>query len=349
MNRPLRKYLFNLLIMFFAGGTLILLFGDGPRPDQPVRGQSITVIARPLLIPLGNVDIPTSLSLKLLDAWELNSKTRSFGGLSGLQASGNSLVFMSDSGAMVRLVRGGSNKNWRGTISALPNECSADAGKKERDTESIITDPKTGTLWIGFEMRNGLCRIASPEYGGTRFYQPERMKAWPNTGGAEAMVKLRGGSFLIFAERPQDSGPVADLLLFDRDPTDPKAKVTQMGYRPPTGYRPVDAAQLPDGRVLVLNRRFQIPFAFSARLTIIDLPSSIRGRIWGGPIVARFDGDVLGENFEAMAIDNDGENLTVWMATDDNYMDIQRTLLLRFIWPGAAKSKRGVEGRPKPR
>jgi hypothetical protein len=349
MNRPLRKYLVNLLIVLFAGGTLILLFGDGPRPERPVRGQSITVTARPLLIPPGNVDIPTALSLKLLDAWELNSKTRSFGGLSGLQASGNSLVFMSDSGAMVRLVRGESDKNWRGTISALPSECSAGGPKKERDTESIITDPNTGAFWIGFEMRNGVCRIASPEYGGTRFYQPKPMKAWPNTGGAEAMVKLRGGSFLIFAERPLDSGPIADLLLFDRDPTDPTAKVTQMGYRPPTGYRPVDAAQLPDGRILVLNRRFQIPFAFSARLSIIDLPTSIRGKIWGGPIVARFDGDVLGENFEALAIDNDGENLTIWMATDDNYMDIQRTLLLRFIWPGAARSKRGVEGRPKAR
>ncbi len=344
-----RNTLFKLLVSLFAAGVLTLLFGDGPRPDKPIRGQAITVDARALSIPAGSVDIPTALSLKLVDGWELTSKARQFGSLSAVYASGDIFTFVADSGAMVRLTRQQKGKPWLGSLMPLPVTCTTAGGKGDRDTESIVADPKTGTFWVGMEVQNAVCRVASAAQGGTRLYQPAMMKDWPSTGGPEAMVRLSSGGFLVFAERPRDSGPVADLLHFDRDPTDPAAKVTPMHYRPPTGYRPVDAAQLPDGRILVLNRRFQLPFTFSARLSIMAAPAATRGKIWGGPIVARLDGDVLGENFEALSVDNDGENLTIWIASDDNQLSIQRTLLLRFIWPGAARPARGVEQAQKPR
>ncbi len=345
MHSRRRTHLFKILVCLVAGGILILLFGDARKPEMAIRGQALSVTARPLQIPQGNVDIPSALSLKLVDAWELTSKTRSFGALSAMYASGDTLTFMADIGAMVRLTRGKEGDAWSGTLSPLPEACAAKGRKEERDTESIVTDPRTGSIWIGIEARNGICRLASFDQGGSRFYQPQTMMDWPSTGGPEAMVRLNDGRFLVFAERPPGNGPIADLLLFDRDPVDPAAKVTPMRYEPPTGYRPVDAAELPGGRILVLNRRFQIPFSFSARLSIMDPPTATRGKTWGGPIVARFEGDVLGENLEALAIDNDGENLIIWMASDDNFLDIQRTLLLRFVWPGAAR----VEQLKKPR
>jgi hypothetical protein len=339
MNRSRRKYLFNFLVMLFAAGTLTILFGDARKPDRPIRGQSIEVIARKLTIPPGNADIPTSISLKLVEGWELTSKTRGFGALSAVFASGDVFTFMADNGALIRFTRQSTGRSWPGTISALPRGCNANGRKIERDTESLTADAKTGAMWIGFEFRNGFCRLATAEDGGSKFYAPTSMNDWPETGGPEAVVRLQSGGFLVFEERPLNSGPIADLLYFDRDPVDPAARATVMKYQPPTGYRPVDAAQLPDGRVLVLNRRFEIPFSFSARLSIIDQPTAAPGKIWRGPILARFDGDVLGENLEALSIDNDGENLTIWMASDDNFMNIQRTLLLRFIWPGAARMK----------
>ena len=349
MLRTVRKFLFTLLTLIIAFITVSLLYGDSQKPERPITAERFSISAKRLPLPAGNADIATSLSLRLTDVWDLNSASRTFGGLSALHASGSSLTFMADNSAMIRVMQDGQSRRWTGIVSPLPAACRAVGQKERRDTESMISDRATGTLWIGFEVRNGVCRIASAERGGSRYYNPDSMEKWPQTGGAEAMVRLAKGGFLIFAERPRGNGPVADVVHFDRDPVDPAALVTVMTYRPPSGYRPVDAVELPDGRILVLNRRFQLPFSFSARLSIIDARRVAAGLVLTGPVIARLDGDDLGENFEALALDNDGENLTIWVASDDNFMSYQRTVLLRFIWPGAGRLAAGLEGRAKPR
>ncbi|MBK7284057.1 MAG: hypothetical protein IPI83_06470 [Sphingomonadales bacterium] len=56
---------------------------------------------------------------------------------------------------------------------------------------------------------------------------------------------------------------MAPLLHFDRDPVDPHAVVTAMRYgSTPAQYHPVDAAMLPDGRMLIVNRRYAFPAGF---------------------------------------------------------------------------------------
>ena len=327
---------FKLLTFFFAFGVMVLLFGDGPKIDRVPVAHSLIVTARPVPVPRGNVDIPTALSLKLVEAWEMNSANPELGGISAMHASGPALSFLSDRGALIRLGQSGARR-WQGVVGPLPSGCGDMRDRKWRDTESFTTDERSGSIWIGFESHNGLCRIASAAQGGTRRFTPDAMQNWPETGGAEAMTRLKGGAFLIFAERPADSGPTAPLLHFDRDPLDPAARVTAMRYRPPAGYRPVDVAQLPDGRLLVLNRRFELPFAFSAKLSIVTLPKVKAGLTVSGPIIARIEGDGLGENYEALSIDNDGRDLSIWIASDDNFLSIQKTLLLHFVWPGAAR------------
>lgn len=331
---------FKILTIFFAVGSLALLSGGGPRPEHLPIGLSVDVVARPIAIPPGNLDIPTGLSLRLTNAWELTSVNGEFGGLSALQVSGGVLTFLSDRGALVRLLAG-PGAHWHGSVGPVPLGCGVGDNKHTRDTESIASDARQGTLWIGFEGRNAICRVASPAQGGTIAYGPPAMRDWDGMGGPEAMARLTGGSFLIFAEGSSLDRTARDLLFFDRSPADPNAIVTRMRYRPPTGFLPVDAAQLPDGRILVLNRRFSLPFAFSARLSIIELPKRPRpGAILAGPIVARLDGELLGENFEGLAIDNDGQDLSIWLVSDSNFLSIQRTFLLRLAWPGAARVER---------
>jgi hypothetical protein len=328
-------------LKFFIITTLFFAFslvrGDGQKIDRMTKGRALTVTARPLNIPKGNVDIPTGLSLRLTDAWELTSTNDEFGGLSAMFASGTALTFVSDRGALVRLNRDPAGKIWAGAIAPIPTAC-GDMHKKElRDTESLAADAKTGSLWIGFEERNAICRLSNAEAGGAKVIAPRLMQDWPDTGGPEAMARLRNGSFLLFEEVPRGHGAVGDVLHFDRDPVDPKARITKLSYRPPTGYRPVDAAQLPDGRLLVLNRRFEVPFAFTARLSIVNISNLRAGHILAGPIVARIEGQAIADNFEALSIDNDGDDLSIWVASDDNFMSIQRTLVLRFVWPKAGK------------
>jgi hypothetical protein len=353
------SYIPSRLIKFFivTGSFLFmsLVRGDAPKPDRMTVGRDLTVIASPLTIPESNVDIPTGLTLRLANAWVLTSPNNEFGGLSALFASGTALTFLSDQGALVRLNQDPGQAKWRGAIAPIPMAC-GDMHKKEyRDTESLASDPRTGTLWIGFEERNAVCRLGGSERAGSQARALPAMKNWPDTGGPEAMARLRDGSFLLFEEFPVGHGPVGEVIHYDRDPVNPRARAVKLAYRPPTGYRPVDAAQLPDGRLLVLNRRFEIPFSFTARLSLVDISNLSAGHILAGPIVARLEGPEIADNYEALAIDNDGHDLSIWVASDDNFMAIQRTLLLRFVWPMAGKSamfKPGaekVEAKRRPR
>jgi hypothetical protein len=341
---PLPRW-FKFLTIFGSLGAFIFFYGDAGKPDRIPSARALTVIAHTVPVPLGNVDIPTSLSLRLTDAWDLNSPNDEFGGLSAMYASGGALTFLSDQGALVRLGRDPASPIWRGAIRPLPKGCGRMESKHLRDTESLAVDPKTGNMWIGFEGRNIICRIASKSNGGVRVGGPAAMNDWRPNGGPEAITRLHNGATLVFREVPADGDAFSDALYFDGDPAMPTAHVTRMRYRPPTGYRAVDAAQLPDGRILILNRKFAFPFKFTSRLSIVTLPNIKEGAILAGPIIARIDGEGIAENFEGLAIDNDGEDLAIWLASDDNFLSIQRTLLLRFIWPGAAR----LVAEPSPR
>lgn len=73
-------------------------------------------------------------------------------------------------------------------------------------------------------------------------------------------------------------------------------------YRPPEGYDPSDATELPDGRIVVLNRRFALPFCWSAVLTVIDLRGVKAGQVVAGREIAQFAAPLTVDNFEGMAV-----------------------------------------------
>ncbi len=321
--------MYRLLKLLAAITALFLLVRASPLPLESIHAAGFQVHAARLPLKTSALEIPSALSLRLDSAWELTSNNREFGGISAMHASGDALVLLSDRGALIRLLADRARLDWKANIAPVPLGC--EGGNKEggRDTESLVSDRQTGTLWIGMEIRNAICRIARPALGGLRVWAPSAMRNWSSTSGPEAMVRLPDGRFLVFQEETQR----AELLLFDRDPLEPEATALRMYYRPPTGFRPVDAALLPDGRLLVLNRRFSLPFDFEAQLTIVDLRAMRKDAVISGPVIARFEGDRLGENFEAVSVDDDGSELVIWLATDSNFISLQRTLLLRLVWP----------------
>lgn len=144
------------------------------------------------------------------------------------------------------------------------------------------------------------------------------------------MVRLSDGRFLVFAERAPNGARDRPLLVFDGDPTDAATPVADRRYRPPSGYAPTDAAQLPDGRVIVVNRRFGFDGPFTAILTIID-PTMLGGEEpVEGTAVARFASPVLHDNFEGIAVVQEGARTILWLISDDNSMSWQKTYLLKF-------------------
>ena len=245
------------------------------------------------------------------------------------------LVALSDGGIVFRLTPARGTVTL-GDIRELPDGPGSRLSKMDRDSESSTFDPASGRTWVGFETRNAIWRYGPGLLRGEAHAEPVEMAKWPANLGAEALVRLRDGSFLVLAETGALRHDGAnEALLYPGDPTTPGAMPLRFAYRPPDGFAITDAAELPDGRVLVLHRKVSLTEGVAGAVTIFD-PHAIRaGGVIEGHEIARLAAPVTTDNMEALAITQEGGRTVVWIASDDNYSPIQRTLLLRFaLEPG---------------
>jgi hypothetical protein len=187
-----------------------------------------------------------------------------------------------------------------------------------------------GRAWLAFERANAVWRYDLAFSRAEASAAPPHMRRWNRNHGAEAMIRLPDGRFLIFAEGKEK---ISEGLLFAGDPALPDTKVRRLRYRPPEGYRITDAALLADGRLLFLNRRFSIFGGFTAKVTVGRLPEG--DEIVTGTEVAGFEGPVERDNLEGLSVVQEGRRTIVWLASDDNYNALQRTLLMKFALDGA--------------
>jgi hypothetical protein len=213
--------------------------------------------------------------------------------------------------------------------------------KGDRDSESMIVHG--GRAWIGFERSNAVWRYRLGDWRSQAHAAPPEMRKWRSNRGSEAMLRLPDGRFLVFSEGGGGESPV---LLFEGDPAVPGTKAAMLRYRPPQGYRITDAALLPGGRLLFLNRRVALlEGIFSARLTMTKLPRLEPGGLLEGEEVATLRKPLTVDNMEALSVTREGGRTIVWIASDDNFNPLlQRTLLLKFAlepdWGGAPRSAR---------
>jgi hypothetical protein len=64
-------------------------------------------------------------------------------------------------------------------------------------------------------------------------------------------------------------------------------------------------------------------------LTVGEIGDGVSGAV--GPMeIARFGAPLLVDNMEALAVRREGERRFVYLASDDNFNALQRTLLLKF-------------------
>lgn len=308
------------------------LSGSAEEQTTPFAGaKAVNVIASPVAV----TTIPHAAIIRPVRGWTLKSDDSDFGGLSALATGAKGLMAISDTGLLVRL----SGNLSRAQLQSMPRACVPHQLKRERDSESMVRDSVTGTLWVGFEYRNMICRIERA--GRAQAYAPPGMARWPKLGGPEAMLRSADGHFLVFAERAIAGGAVTPLLSFDRDPVDPRAVVTAMRYEAPAQYHPVDAAMLPDGRILVVNRRYAFPLHFSAIVTLVEPFKARAGALVRGRPVILLAPPHIADNFEGITVETRGGRTSIWLVSDDNFLPEQRTYLLEFE---LVKARSGSDG-----
>ena len=269
----------------------------------------------------------------------LRSRDPAFGGYSALAVEGDRFTLLSDGGNIVRFRMGG---DWRPadlTFASLPDGPGRGWSKRDRDSESLAIDPVTHTAWVGFEYWNAIGRYRAGRDGTplVRFdglAKPKAMTDWPDNGGPESMARLNDGRFVVIGEtarpRSADGRKLAGrrALLFAGDPV--ATRSTAFTYVPPAGFSPVDVAALPDGRLIVLNRAFAAPFAFSNSIAVVDTRAIRAGAVVPGREIARLAAPLIHDNFEGVAVSREGDDTVIWMVSDDNETVLERTMLLKF-------------------
>lgn len=262
-----------------------------------------------------------------IGAISLRASDPAFGGFSALSIRNSRATLLSDGGNYVHLaIRGGGLE----TLGAgsLPQGPGTGWAKESRDTESLAVDPRSGRAWIGYERANAIWRYSADLRRAEAHATPAAMRAWPMNGGAESLVRLRDGRFVAIGEQAR-AGQARQAVIFSGDPTDATTRISRFRYRPPRGFSPSDAAALPNGDLLVLNRRFS-KLRFYATLVRIPASSVRAGATVSGTVVAQWGPPLISENCEGLAITRERGATMVWVVTDNDLAWYRPTLLVKF-------------------
>jgi hypothetical protein len=295
----------ELLCVFFA----VVLFDQWVnsvevRSDGPVRQAAVHY--KPL-----HLDPGTFSPLRLAGAWEVQVDDPRFGGVSALTSDGDNLLAVTDSGSIIRLPRPG-----RGTH-ALVKDLPAGPGlpqfKVNRDAESLVRDPAGRGWWVAFEFWHQLW-LYDAAFGRALERIDLGEDRWRANGGLEAIAADSRG-LLLFPQTGKEW-----LRLDGRH-------LQQHPLDSPFGDL-ADAARLPDGRLLLVTRKFA--------LTGLDkhLVLAVKG---GGKLSLRpITRIALGarDNVEGLAVQPLGRRGTrLWLITDNDFRPRKATLLIALDLP----------------
>lgn len=316
----------------------ILLLCLALLPGAPALAEAIELRAVP--VPLNPRDAEESRagSLEFLAGFALASSDPRWGGFSSmiLTSAGDGLVAVSDFGDWLRL---GLHHDATGRLTgvgaaemgSLPGPEGRElTSKGEADAEALAEAPAGGLL-VAFERapRIWLYGASEPPFASApaAFPAPKAILALPRNSGVESLATLPGGDVVALAEGAEAAAGDIPGWLRRNDRWHPIAWIRT----PP--YRPTDAAVLPDGDLLVVERRYSLAGGPGARLTVVPAAGIAPGaRLAGRPIAELRPPQTL-DNFESIAARAapDGATL-IYLLSDDNRSLLQRTLLLQFRW-----------------
>ncbi|MFQ5852023.1 MAG: esterase-like activity of phytase family protein [Candidatus Binatia bacterium] len=273
--------------------------------------------------------------LAFLSGFELSSEDYHFRGLSGLElsADSNSLYAVSDYGywfsARLRHdVQGRLTGLGPWEMGPLLTPEGGIAEGRLRDAEALVRD-QDGSLIVAFEQNHRLWRYP-PAVNPFAFrpkvlpVPPELLKA-PGNGGLEAVTVLPDSRLLLLTEDYKNPDGSLKGWLIEKD------RFFTLSYLDSDGFRPTDLATLANGDVLLLERRYDWLVWMHTRIRRLSRSRLKPGARLQGELVAELGPPLSVDNFEGLAVRQDPKAGTfLYVISDDNYIPLQRTLLLQF-------------------
>jgi hypothetical protein len=267
--------------------------------------------------------------LHYLGGIEIRSTDRRFGGLSGLRlaADGSRFVAVADvgywfTGRLVYDIAGRLIGMAEPSLEPLRDGSGRPfSGKGRRDAEDIADDGAGGFI-VAFERHHRLLRYSRPGARGRPFAAPPGLEAAPENDGLEALTRLTDGRLLAITENFRSTDGATVRGWIGPAPWQP------LTLRTSEGFVPTSLAGLPGGGALLIERRF--PF-LAIRLRRIAGADIRPAALLDPAEVARFEGSLTYDNFEAAAIRTGADGQPrLYLLSDDNQNPFQRTLLLSF-------------------
>jgi len=272
----------------------------------------------------------------------LRSPNRHFGGISAIRvaADGAHFIALTDRGWW-----------WRGRIvyddsrpvgiadSEMAPILGADgrplAARGWFDTECIAEDG--GTLYVGIERVHQIVRFNYGKDGllarGQPIAVPPALRSLPANKGLEALVFVPkdskepalAGTLIAVSERGLDkAGNISAFLIGGPNPGG-------FAVQRSASYDVSDAALLPGGDLLLLERKFSWTSGLAVRIRRIALGEIRPGAVVDGPILFEADLGYEIDNMEGLSVHrNASGEIVLTLVSDDNFSMIQRTLLLQF-------------------
>lgn len=304
------------------------------RGPVPPANDSQYIALEPIALDARNPDRTRIGRLAFLGGWKITSDNGEFGGISSMLAlPDNRFLMLSDNGSLVGFTLDEVNHQaLRPFIAPLPDGPVApnEYAKKNWDSESFLHDPETGRFWVGYEHQHSIWRYGASFARKEAVNFPKAMQKWPDNGGAEAMLRLRDGRFLVFSESADYSKGGYEAFIFNADAAEPTSEAVRFGYLPPKGYMLTDAVVLDDTSALMLHRRFTPFDGLSAIISIAQLEDFQPGKVATSIPIAILKSPLKVDNMEALAITRDGDKTIVWIASDDNFSTLQESLFFKF-------------------
>jgi hypothetical protein len=201
------------------------------------------------------------------------------------------------------------------------------------DAEALVRRPD-GTWLVAFERRHRIRAYRRLDGPGLYVAAPPGLEGAPSNGGLESLALLQDGRLFAIAETftPPERPDLRHAWLGQPGAWMP------LYWQPSAGFHPTDAAILPDGSALVLERRFSLLGGFAAKL-IRTAPDAFRtareGAVLRGEVILTLnDAPLPAENWEGIAVTRYGDETLVALISDDNESVLQRNLLLLFALRG---------------
>lgn len=301
----------------------------------PATADPVTVEATPIPLHPGDANVVAAGKLRYRGGLQLQSADRHFGGFSalGLSADGARMVALSDEGRRLaaNLVYDAAG-NLKGLAQTELDTLADLDGRPlsqnvDADAESM-SPGVDGEIIVAFERNHRLWRYLPGEVAPRPLKSPDELSKLPANNGIEALTLLADGRLLAISE---GSGKNKNAIGWVSDPQG----WSVLTYTLKGGFRATGAATLPDGDVMLLERRYTLRSGVAARVRRVAGKDVMPGAALEGALIGELRPPVNVDNMEGIetirpaAGPNAGKTL-VYLISDDNFNPLQRTLLMMF-------------------